>query len=165
VQIQRMTPTRSTGLTYSFLAPNVVEPETLPHLPERERVDWAIDPQAGTVRLVDPPIAVADLVLPLRPMIGCFDVAPGHGSGDAERFRRPRLDNKKCAEIPAKRIGPEHPLRSSRLDVRSWLILIRTASTDVLSVLLDCRQGGVKGCEGSMPDAGHWLRNTVGRVS
>jgi hypothetical protein len=76
-----------------------------------------------------------------------------------------QLDNRKCAEIPAKRIGPEHPLRSSRLDVRSWLILIRTASTDVLSVLLDCRQGGVKGCEGSMPDAGHWLRNTVGRVS
>jgi amidase len=77
VQIQRMTPTRSTGWTYSSLAPNVVEPETLPHLPERERVDWAIDPQAGTVRLVDPPIAVADLVLPLRPMIGCFGVAPG----------------------------------------------------------------------------------------
>jgi hypothetical protein len=77
VQIQRMTPTRSTGWTYSSLAPNVVEPETLPHLPERERVDRAIDPQAGTVRLVDPPIAVADLLLPLRPMIGCFGVAPG----------------------------------------------------------------------------------------
>jgi acetamidase/formamidase len=44
VQIQRMTPTRSTGWTYSSLAPNVVEPEILPHLPKRERADWAIDP-------------------------------------------------------------------------------------------------------------------------
>jgi len=77
VQIGRMTPTRSTGWTYSSLAPNVVEPEILPQLPDRERVDWAIDPQAGTVRLLEPPIAIADLVLPLRPMIGCFGVAPG----------------------------------------------------------------------------------------
>jgi acetamidase/formamidase len=76
VQIQRMTPTRSTGWTYSPLAPNVVDPEILPHLPKQERVDWAIDPEAGTVRLVEPPTAVADLVLPLRPMIGCFGVAP-----------------------------------------------------------------------------------------
>jgi amidase len=79
VQIQRMTPTRSTGWTYSPLAPNVVDPEILPHLPKRERVDWAIDPEAGTVRLVEPPTAVADLVLPLSPMIGCFGVAPGMG--------------------------------------------------------------------------------------
>src|SRR5918997_3686489 len=77
VQIQRMTPTRSTGWTYSSLAPNVVDPDVVPHLPERERVDWAIDSQAGTVRLLEPPTAVADLVLPLRPMIGCFGVAPG----------------------------------------------------------------------------------------
>ncbi len=55
VQIQRMTPTRSIGWTYTPLASNVVEPELLRHLPELQRVDRAIDPQAGTVRLLDPP--------------------------------------------------------------------------------------------------------------
>jgi amidase len=100
VQIQRMTPTRSTGWTYSSLAPNVVEPETLPHLPERERIDWAIDPQAGTVRLVDPPIAVADLVLPLRPMIGCFGVALAWirrcGAVPAAQARQQRVRRNSC---------------------------------------------------------------------
>jgi acetamidase/formamidase len=79
VQIQRMTPTRGTGWTYSLLASNVVDPEVLPRLPERHRVEWAIDGAAGTVRLLEPPQAVADLVLPLTPMIGCFGVAPGKG--------------------------------------------------------------------------------------
>lgn len=79
VHINRMTPTRDTGWTYSVLAPNVVEPGILPQLPERQRVDWSIDRQGETVRLIDPPAPVSDLVLPLRPMIGCFGVAPGNG--------------------------------------------------------------------------------------
>jgi amidase len=79
VQIQRMTPTRDTGWTYSLLAPNVLDPEILPRLPERHRVEWVIDRDAQTVRLMEPPTAVADLVLPLAPMIGCFGVAPGLG--------------------------------------------------------------------------------------
>jgi amidase len=79
VHIRRMTPTRNTGWTYSVLASNILEPEVLPHLPERQRVDWVIDRQASAVRLLDPPAPLADLVLPLAPMIGCFGVAPGNG--------------------------------------------------------------------------------------
>jgi amidase len=79
VHIQRMTPTRDTGWTYSILAPNVIDPEVLLHLPERQRVDWAIDRKALTIRLLEPPAPVSDLVLPLTPMIGCLGVAPGNG--------------------------------------------------------------------------------------
>jgi acetamidase/formamidase len=77
VRIVRVTPSRAIGWTRYPLAPNVVDPERASHLPDRETADWAIDIAAETVRLVDP--ALADLELPLDPMIGCFGVAPADG--------------------------------------------------------------------------------------
>lgn len=79
VTIVSLTPSRPTGWTYGPLAVNVLEPERVRTLPRRERYEWAIDAAAGTVRLVDPPASLADLTLPLEPMIGCFGVAPGNG--------------------------------------------------------------------------------------
>lgn len=76
VRIDRMTPIRATGWTFSVLAPNVVEPGAVARLPERREVEWAIDPQAGTARLAD---AGRELTVPLAPMIGCFGVAPRQG--------------------------------------------------------------------------------------
>ena len=79
VRIDRMTPNRGTGWTFSALAPNVVEPGFVPGLPARQRVEWDIDAGARTVRLADPPDRLRDWVLPLSPMIGCFGVAPSLG--------------------------------------------------------------------------------------
>ena len=79
VRIIRLTPSREIGWTRFPLAPNVVDPDRASRLPDRETADWAIDVEAGTVRLVDPPPALANLVLPLDPMIGCFGVAPAGG--------------------------------------------------------------------------------------
>jgi len=79
VTIVRLTPSRERGWTRFPLAPNVVDPERAAQLPDRETADWAIDLAAGTVRLTDPPPALADLVLPIDPMIGCFGVAPAGG--------------------------------------------------------------------------------------
>lgn len=79
VSIDRMTPSRDTGWTFSAVAPNVVDPLAVASLPPRERVDWRIDRTAGTVRLAKPPAALRDFVLPLAPMIGCFGVAPPLG--------------------------------------------------------------------------------------
>lgn len=79
VEILRMTPTRDTGWTYAPLAPNVVDPESVQSLPEKQRVTWLIDRDAGTVRLQDAPPDLASFVLPLEPMIGCFGVAPALG--------------------------------------------------------------------------------------
>ncbi len=79
VVIQRMTPDRDGGWTFSVLAPNVVEPGAVARLPERRRVEWAIDRESATVRLIDAPDRLAGWSLPLAPMIGCFGVAPSLG--------------------------------------------------------------------------------------
>ncbi|UJW84413.1 acetamidase/formamidase family protein [Devosia sp. SL43] len=77
VDIIRMTPVRENGWTRAVLAANVVDPERVRDLPPRDRADWIIDADAGTVRLERPVPGLEHLVLPLEPMIGCFGVAPG----------------------------------------------------------------------------------------
>ena len=57
----------------------MVDPEAARDLPPRDRVVWLIDREASTVRLEKPETALAGLVLPIAPMIGCFGVAPAHG--------------------------------------------------------------------------------------
>ena len=78
VDILAMQPIRNTGWTRAALAENVVDPEFVPNLPPRARANWAIDGNAGTVTLLDPPAGFA-LTLPLDPMIGCLGVAPSLG--------------------------------------------------------------------------------------
>ncbi|MDQ3694611.1 MAG: acetamidase/formamidase family protein [Chloroflexota bacterium] len=79
VTIVRMTPNRVDGWTRSSLATTVIEPHRVPDLPESSRAIWAIDRPTSTVRLQAPPARLADFVLPLAPMIGCFGVAPAGG--------------------------------------------------------------------------------------
>nr|WP_047573175.1 acetamidase/formamidase family protein [Methylobacterium sp. ZNC0032] len=79
VTIERMTPNRKTGWTYSPLAPGVLDPSVLADLPKRERHEWAIDAQAGTVKLLEPSARIKDWSFPLAPMMGCFGVAPERG--------------------------------------------------------------------------------------
>jgi amidase len=79
VRIVRLTPSRAIGWTRYPLAPNVVDPERAARLPHRATANWAIDVAAGSVRLVDPAPTLADLALPLDPMIGCFGAAPADG--------------------------------------------------------------------------------------
>jgi acetamidase/formamidase len=79
VDILGMTPIRDTGWTRTSLAGNVVDPDVVRELPGRDRVTWLIERNAQTARLENPPPALAGLVLPLEPMIGCFGVAPSLG--------------------------------------------------------------------------------------
>jgi amidase len=76
VDIVRLTPSRDRGWTRYPLATNVVDPDIVITFPERASADWAVDVESWTARLIDPPQALQDLVLPLDPMIGCFGVAP-----------------------------------------------------------------------------------------
>jgi acetamidase/formamidase len=76
VRIDRMTPNRGDGWTFSVLAPNVVDPGAVAGLPPRERVFWDIDAAQGTARLAEPPPGLGDWSVALAPMIGCFGVAP-----------------------------------------------------------------------------------------
>jgi amidase len=79
VTIERMTPNRKTGWTYSPLAPGVLDPGMLHELPKRERYEWAVDAQAGTVKLLEPSARIKDWSFPLAPMLGCFGVTPERG--------------------------------------------------------------------------------------
>src|SRR5687768_8163517 len=93
VRIVRLTPSRELGWTRYPLAPNVVDPDRATRLPDRETANWAIDVAAETVRLVDPPPALANLVLPLEPMIGCFGVAPADGEAISTDRKSTRLNS------------------------------------------------------------------------
>ena len=79
VRIDRMTPNRDEGWTYTPVAANVVEPAVVAKLPPRERVVWRLDRANGHARLAEPPPALAGWVAPFAPMIGCFGVAPALG--------------------------------------------------------------------------------------
>jgi len=79
VVIDRMTPNRSDGWTFSIVAQNVVDPASAANLPERKRTEWIIDRERATARLADAPERLRDWIVPLSPMIGCFGVAPPLG--------------------------------------------------------------------------------------
>lgn len=79
VDILDIIPNRDTGWTRAALAANVVDPDFVPSLPPRDRAIWNIDRAARTVRLAEPPPALADMVLETDPMIGCLGVAPAGG--------------------------------------------------------------------------------------
>ena len=85
VRIDRMTPNRDTGWTFSVLAPNVVDPGAVASLPERKQVYWDIDAGKGTARLAEPPPGLNDWSVALAPMIGCFGVAPAKASRSRPR--------------------------------------------------------------------------------
>jgi amidase len=76
VRIERMTPSRATGWTFAPVASNVVDHAIALSLPERRRLIWTLDPEGATAWLADRSGALQDWTVPVRPMIGCFGVAP-----------------------------------------------------------------------------------------
>jgi acetamidase/formamidase len=85
VHLEAITPNRRYGWSASFLAPNVVDPISVRDLPwppkDAPRVlgEWDLDLAAGTATLTAPETALGRLVLPIRPMLGCFGVAADEG--------------------------------------------------------------------------------------
>lgn len=79
VTIERMTPNRKTGWTYSPLSQQVVDPKVVADLPRSQRYEWAIDADAGTVTLIGGSERMSGWTFPLQPMLGCFGVAPAGG--------------------------------------------------------------------------------------
>jgi acetamidase/formamidase len=79
VHFDRMWPNRDSGYTSTVLAANVVDPDFVHELPARSRITWRIDRAAGTAALAEPMPRLGDFTLPLKPMLGCFGVAPAGG--------------------------------------------------------------------------------------
>ena len=89
IVLEHLAPSRDTGWSSTQVAPNVVVPECVPLLPEREIVTWHIEVPApspvggglgrGKAWLAEPMVGLEGLVLPLAPMLGCLGVAPAGG--------------------------------------------------------------------------------------
>ena len=85
VTFNRLVPNRPLGWSRKMVAPNVVEPEHVPFLPwpaddASDLAIWRVDNTAGAATLVDPSdTSLGNLTLPIKPMVGCFGVAPAEG--------------------------------------------------------------------------------------
>lgn len=79
VEIKRIRMTRVMGWTRQGLAWNVVDPARVRDMPVREKIHWRIDNNAGVIRLEQPTAALAEWSILIKPMIGCFGVAPADG--------------------------------------------------------------------------------------
>ena len=76
VTLHAITPNRATGFTTSPVDAQAVEPGFAAG--PRRKVDWRLDAERGVAAPIDVP-GLEALELPLRPMIGCFGVAPERG--------------------------------------------------------------------------------------
>jgi amidase len=82
VTIDAITPNRREGWVRTPLAYNVVDPDAVRGLPDRDHAlgFFDVDVDTGLARLTHPETPkLAGLTLPLSPMIGCFGVAPEDG--------------------------------------------------------------------------------------
>src|SRR5579871_1420363 len=81
VHLDRLWPNRCQGYTSTRIAPHVVDPWHVVSTYEKESPGgkWEIDLENGTATLVKPETKLGRLTLPLRPMLGCFGVAPWGG--------------------------------------------------------------------------------------
>lgn len=82
VRLDAIVPNRRMGWGSAMLAPNVVDPEYVPHLPWQDggtpRAEWDVDVAGGLATLTSP-MTTRPVVVPIRPMLGCFGVAPARG--------------------------------------------------------------------------------------
>ncbi|MBN62844.1 MAG: acetamidase [Gemmatimonadetes bacterium] len=77
VHFDKLWPNRDWGWTGHQIAPNVLDPGFDPGFTRvDEPLRWPIDLEAGTATQPD---TLPGLVLPLRPMVGCFGIAPPRG--------------------------------------------------------------------------------------
>ncbi|HZO88063.1 MAG TPA: acetamidase/formamidase family protein [Chthonomonadaceae bacterium] len=80
VHFDRLWPNRRIGYTSTQLASNVVDPwHVFEFSREPPMAAWELDLERGTATLAKPETKLGRLTLPLRPMLGCFGVAPPGG--------------------------------------------------------------------------------------
>lgn len=101
VRLDRLRPNRRYGYSGSVVAPNVVDPDFVPRLPDRGRSEWDVDVESWSAALVKPETALGRINLPLDPMIGCFGVAPDRGEAISTATSGPHggnMDYRGCVE-------------------------------------------------------------------
>jgi acetamidase/formamidase len=79
VHLDRITPSRTYGWSRAAVATNVVDPDFVPELPAREKAEWRVHAELETATLVTPRTVLGEWTVPIKPMLGCFGVAPADG--------------------------------------------------------------------------------------
>ncbi|MGI4790981.1 MAG: acetamidase/formamidase family protein [Janthinobacterium lividum] len=84
VRLDRLHPNRRFGWSGVQLASNVMDPSDVALLPPPPGFaegsgEWDVDVEAGTATLVSPQTKLGRFLVPIRPMVGCFGVAPPGG--------------------------------------------------------------------------------------
>ena len=84
VRLDRLHPSRRFGWSGIQLAPNVVDPTDATLLPPPPPFaegsgEWDVDADTRTATLTSPQTRLGRFVIPTRPMLGCFGVAPSGG--------------------------------------------------------------------------------------
>jgi len=82
IHFDRLWPNRQLGRSSTIVAPHIVDPDYVPELPPKEphvRAEWKLNLEKGTAALISPETKLGNLVLPLKPMLGCIGVAPEGG--------------------------------------------------------------------------------------
>lgn len=79
VRLDRVRPNRRRGWSGSVVAPNVVDPDFVRELPERQTSEWDVDLDTWVATSLKPETSIGPIRLPLAPMIGCLGVAPARG--------------------------------------------------------------------------------------
>ncbi len=76
VHLDEIRPSRTYGWCGSSVAPNVVDPTYVKHLPDAPLAEWYVDAESRTAKLIGPVSKLGELTIPIEPMLGCFGVAP-----------------------------------------------------------------------------------------
>lgn len=84
IHFDAIVPNRATGWTRKMVATNVVDPDYTPELPwpaddESALATWHIDMDSNTATLEETATKLNGFSLALKPMLGCFGVAPKGG--------------------------------------------------------------------------------------
>lgn len=79
IRLDRLWPNRDIGRSSTVIASNIVDPDYVREMPPRRprvTAEWRLDLEEGTATLAEPETSLSHLVLPMKPMLGCFGVAP-----------------------------------------------------------------------------------------
>lgn len=93
VHFDSLRPNRDTGNCGIAVSSNVVDSQFVPELPHDADMEWRIDLEKWIAVPVMPPPCLGELALPLKPMLGCFGVAPADGQAISSATSGPHGGN------------------------------------------------------------------------
>lgn len=76
IRFDRIWPNRSHGFCSNRIASHILEPDDSNSLSENAQLNFSLDFESGTASANDDLKSTDNIIVPIRPMLGCFGVAP-----------------------------------------------------------------------------------------